>query len=81
MQYMNVRLAEMLELDKDQIERIRAINRAYQSELSNLEDENHRPAKARISQLLRERNSEIIEVLNERQRKVLYTCSMDLISF
>lgn len=80
MQYMNVRLAEMLELDQDQIEEIRAINLAYQSELSKLEDAGRLYAKMQIGLLYRKRNREIIQVLNERQRKVLHTGSVELIS-
>lgn len=80
MQYMNVRLTDMLELDEHQIEEIRGINLAYQSKLSNLEDADRLSAKMQIGLLYRERNRRIIQVLNERQRKVLHTGSVELIS-
>lgn len=81
MQYMNIQLAEMLELDRDQIKKIHSINLTYQKKALGLLDEEEGPRNEKITKLLRERNKEIIDVLTEDQQKVLYTYCTDLISF
>lgn len=81
MQYMNIQLAEMLELDRDQVEKIHSINLTYQSKVLGLLDIEQVPRNEKINKLLCERNKEIIDVLTEDQQKVLYAYCIDRISF
>lgn len=81
MQYMNLQLTEMLQLDKNQLEKIHAINAGYEIEISRLAIENVDARNEEINRLLRERNQKVMEVLNEQQQKMLYTYCTDLISF
>lgn len=80
-QYMNIQLTEMLELDRNQIEKIHSINLTYQTKAAGLlaTPEGFHAEKA--NRLLHQRNKEIIDVLTDDQQKVLYTYCTDLISF
>ncbi len=81
-QYMNIQLTEMLELDRNQIEKIHSINLTYQTKAAGLlgmPGGSH--VEKKVNRLLHQRNKEIIDVLTDDQQKILYTYCTDLISF
>lgn len=81
MQYMNFELNRMLDLNENQIEEIRAIQQAYEIELSKVIREDPPKSADKIKILLRERNRRIVKVLNEQQTGILNNYCTDLAFF
>jgi GTPase SAR1 family protein len=80
-QYMNFELTQMLELNENQMQKIRSIQAVYEIEGSKLISESTASTAEKINLLTRERNKQIMEVLNEDQKKILRTYCTDLVSF
>ncbi len=83
-EYINVELIQLLELDQDQMKKIQAITTAFDSKWQKIQMDKlcSQETKKRNSDLLiSERNKQIMEVLSERQQKVLYAYCTDLLSF
>lgn len=76
---LNFELTHLLDLDKNQMEKIQAINAVYETEVSRLKDDNAVLRNEKVTALLMQRNDRIMEVLNEQQQKVLYAYCTDLI--
>jgi biopolymer transport protein ExbB/TolQ len=72
-EYINVELIQLLELDQDQMKKIQAITKAFDSKWG----------KIHTDKLCNEetKNKQIMEVLSETQQKVLYAYCTDLLSF
>ena len=78
---MNFELTQMLELNENQMEKIRSIQAMYEIEVSKLVGEGTTSKSEKIYLLTRERNSQVMNVLNEEQKKVLRTYCTDLVLF
>jgi hypothetical protein len=83
-EYINVELIQLLELDQDQLKKIQAITKAFDSKWGKIHTDelcNEEAKKRNRELLIYERNKQIMEVLSETQQKVLYAYCTDLISF
>ncbi len=80
MRHSNWELAQLLELDKMQLERIHNIHALYENELSKVMQDAQKLREEKSLELIRERNKQIMEVLNDYQQKILYTYCTDMIS-
>jgi hypothetical protein len=80
-QYMNFELTQMLELNEKQMEKIRSIQAVFEIEVSKVKTEGIASRSEKINLLTRERNKQIMDVLNEKQKKLLRTYCPDLVSF
>jgi hypothetical protein len=78
---MNWELTQLLALDKNQMEKIHAINAVYEVALSKLHRHNNELKQQEVSRLLCERNKRILQVLNHEQQNILYHYCTDVISF
>lgn len=79
--YGRLRISQILQLDKPQIDRIRAIDGACQIELIKLKSQHPSLQYKTVSQLLRERDRRILEVLDGRQQQMMYRHCTDLVTF
>jgi hypothetical protein len=79
-QYINFELTQMLELNENQLEKIRSIQAAYEIEVSKVDSERIVSTSEKVNMLMRERNRKIVEVLNEQQKRILHTYCTDLVS-
>jgi len=83
-QYMNLELTQMLELNENQVKKIRSIQAVYEIEVSKVISEGTSPTSEKINLLTLQRNKQFIDALNEEQIKFLRTycaCCTDLVSF
>jgi len=80
-QYMNFELTKMLELNENQMEKIRSIQAQYEIEVSKVICERTASTPEKINLLTHERNKQIMDVLNEDQKKILRAYYTDLVSF
>ena len=78
---MNFELAQMLELNENQLEKVRSIQALYEIEASRIIGEGTAPTSEKINLLTHERNKQIMDVLNEDQKKILRAYYTDLVSF
>ena len=79
-QYINFELTQILDLNENQLEKIRSIQAAYEVELSKVATEGIGSSSESIDLLVRERNRQIMEVLNEQQKRILHSYCTDLVS-
>ena len=77
--YPNQELVHILELNDQQAQRIEIIQEEYQSELLQMQFKNLLSHDPDVSYLVRKRNERIMEVLNDRQEKILNAYCADLI--
>ena len=80
MQYATMEITQMLSLDDVQVERIRVINATFEAEMSRMANENGKSKDDKMRLLLTERNSLIMEVLNENQKRILHAYCTELVS-
>lgn len=80
-QLTNIELTESLKLELGQLEKIRAINLAYESEISQLRDDDIETANKKRNQLLRLRNKQVVEILTDQQKNILYGYCTNLMWF
>ena len=83
-EYINVELIHLLELDEDQMKKIQAITKAFDSKWERIHKDElctEETKKRNMNFLISERNKQIMEVLSETQQKVLYAYCTDLLSF
>ena len=78
---MNFELTQMLELNENQMKKIRSIQELYDIKVSGLISEGTASRSEKINLLTHERNRQIMEVLNEDQKKILRAYCTDLVSF
>ena len=71
----------MLELNENQMEKIRSIQAQYEDEVSKAIIERTTSTPEKIDLLRHERNKQIMDVLNEEQKKILRAYCTDLVSF
>jgi hypothetical protein len=79
-QYINFELTQMLDLNENQLEKIRSIQASYEIEVSRVTSKRAGSTPEKINLLMRERNRKIMEVLNEQQKRILHTYCADLVS-
>jgi hypothetical protein len=79
-QYMNFELTQMLELNENQVRKIKSIQELYDIEVSRLISEGTASTE-KMNLLTHERNKQVMEVLNEDQKKILRAYCTDLVSF
>ena len=82
-EYINVELIHLLELDRDQMRKIQAITKAFDSKWEKIHTDKlctEETKKSNMDLLIYERNKQIMEVLSEAQQKVLYAYCTDLLS-
>ena len=70
----------MLDLNENQLEKIRSIQAAYEIEVSRVERERIGSTSEKVNLLMRERNRKIMDVLNEQQQRILHSYCTDLVS-
>ena len=80
-QYMNFELTQMLELNENQMEKIRSVQALYEIKVSKIISEGTASTSEKINLLTHERNKQVMDVLNEEQKKVLRAYCTDLVSF
>ena len=80
-QYMNFELTQMLELNESQMEKIRSIQALYEIEVSKIMSEGTALTTEKINLFTHERNKQIMDVLNEEQKKIIRAYCTDLVSF
>ena len=78
---MNFELTQMLELNESQMEKIRSIQALYETEVSKMISEGTASTSEKINLLTHERNKQVMDVLNEEQKKVLSAYCTDVVSF
>jgi hypothetical protein len=79
-QYMNFELTQMLELNENQLEKIRSIQLVYEREVTRISNGKAGSCPEKVKLLLHTRNRQIMEVLNEHQKIILHTYCTDLVS-
>ena len=80
LRYVNSELTQMLQLSSTQLEKIRSVQAEYEAAVSKLTERTGATGETR-TRLMQERNRQIAEVLNERQKRILHTYCTDLVSF
>ena len=83
-EYINVELIHRLELDQNQMKKIQAITKAFDSKWEKIHTDKlctEESKKRNRDLLIYERNKQVMEVLSETQQKVLYAYCTDLLSF
>lgn len=78
---LNWELTQVLQLDKNQMEKIHIINAVYEVEVARLRHEDVAMKQEKVNQLLCERNKRILQVLDRDQQNMLYRYCSDVISF
>ena len=78
---MNFELTQMLELNENQMEKIRSIQALYEAEVSKMISEGTASTSEKMNLLTHERNKQVMDVLNEEQKKVLRVYCTDVVSF
>ena len=81
LQFMNFELKRMLDLDEHQIEEIRSIQANYESEVSRIDVEGGQATATTVTNLIRERDRKILDVLSDQQKGILSTRCADVVSF
>jgi len=71
----------MLELNENQMEKIRSIHTLYEIEVSKIVSEGTASTSEKINLLTHERNKQIMDVLNEDQKEILRAYYTNLVSF
>ena len=76
--YATQEINQMLGLDEIQVRKIRTINAAYEEKLSGMINADDGCVEGKL--LLHKRNELIMEVLNERQKRILHAYCTNLVS-
>ena len=80
-QYMNFELTQMLELNENQMKKIRSIHALYEIEVSKVISEGTASTTEKINLLTHERNKQVMDVLDEEQKKIIRAYCTNLVSF
>ena len=81
--YVNWELTKLLELEDQQLVKIQAIHAEYEREMLKVYDDKSYEVefkRKKMDHLIFKRSMEIMEVLNEKQQKILYSYCTDLLS-
>jgi len=80
-QYMNFELTQMLELNENQMKKIRSIQALYEIEVSKTINDGTASTTEKINLLTHERNKQVMDVLDEEQKKIIRAYCTNLVSF